>query len=362
MDLRAADLVRAVRAGEDAFTVHYACESFYEALDHPPAISAISISTVPRNSSLTFSRIDSADAAGAEAKLLTDFYTWLRSKPDARLVHWNMNSSDFGFVGLRRRHDYLGLTGAHDHPEERTFDLGTLIADRHGPDYASHPRLTKMLGLNGVATRYSLSGAEQAQRFRDAAHADLARCAEERARSIAALAELFVSGGLQTERSGPAVNFADRSLDSVEVILAIGVRLEDVGRELARRHAGRSTLMLADEYDYQDLLRTMLRLFFDDVRPEDHAPVEAGASSRIDFVLPEFAIAVEVKVARDGMTAGSLGEELVVDARRYGAHGGVRHLICLVFDLEGRLPNPGGLERDLSGPHDGIAVTAKIFR
>lgn len=241
-DLRGTELVRAARAGEDVFAVHYACESFYEALDHPPAISAIAVSTIPRASSLTFSRIDSSDPEAAEQKLLTDFYAWLRSKPDARLVHWNMNSADFGFLGLRRRFDYLGLEGAVDHPDERTFDLDDLIAERHGREYASHPRLTKMLPLNGVATRYSLSGPEQAQRFKDGAHADLARCAEERARTVASLAELFVSGGLQTERSGPAVSFADRSIDSVEVILAVGERLKEVGRELARRHAGRPTL------------------------------------------------------------------------------------------------------------------------
>ena len=107
-----------------------------------------------------------------------------------------------------------------------------------------------MLALNGVATRFSLSGPEQAQ-GQGRRRADLARCAEERARTVASLAELFVSGGLQTERSGPAVSFADRSIDSVEVILAVGERLKEVGRELARRHAARATLVLADEYDYR---------------------------------------------------------------------------------------------------------------
>jgi hypothetical protein len=360
-ELAIAELARAVRGREDVFAVHYACESFYEALDHPPGVSAIAVSTVPRGTSRTFSRIDSANPDTSEIQLLEAFFGWLRSRPDARLIHWNMNSSEFGFSALENRYAYLGGTAPATHAVERTFPLGDLIALRHGANYVGHPRLTRLLGLNGVTTRYSLSGAEQARKFNEGAHADLARCTSERATSIASVAELFVNGRLQTERSGPAVHFAGAMIDSVDVVLAIGGRLHEVARELGHRHGGRPAHAMADEYDYQDLLRAQLRLFFDDVRPEDHGPVVAGAASRIDFVLPEFGIAVEVKVARATLNAGQLGGELVIDARRYEAHPSVRHMVCLVFDPTGFIQNPRGVENDLSGMHDGLAVTVKIF-
>jgi hypothetical protein len=361
-EITIAPLTRAIRGGEEVYAVHYACESFYEALDHPPSVSAIAVSTVPRATSLTFSRIDSADEDQAEMQLLARFFAWLRARPDALLLHWNMNSSEFGFAALQNRYAFLGGTEPATHAEDRSFDLDDLIAARHGRDYAGHPRLTRMIALNGVTTRYSLTGAEQARKFNEGAHADLARCASERATTISALAELFVAGRLQTERSGPAVHFAGAMIDSVDVVLAIGARIQEIALELGHRHGGRPTITVTDEYDYQDLLRAQLRMFFDDVRPEDHAAIVAGASSRIDFVLPEFGIAVEVKVARGTMSAADLGQELIVDTGRYIGHGGVRHLVCLVFDAGGRLRNPAGLERDLSGMRDGLAVTVKIFR
>lgn len=357
-----ADLVRAVRAAEDVYTVHYSCESFYDALDHPPSVSAIAVSTVPRGTSITFSRIDSRDPDQSEVDLLSRFFDWLRARPDARLVHWNMNSSEYGFAALENRYRYLGGTNPTSHADDRTFDLDDLIAVRHGRNYAGHPRLTRLLALNGVSTRYSLSGAEQARKFAEGAHADLARSTSERATTIAALAELFVAGRLQTERSGPALQFAGVAVDSVDVVLAIGERLHDIARDLAQRHGNRPTLDLADEYDYQDLLRGQLRLFFDDIRPEDYGPTVAGAATRIDFVLHEYGIAIEVKAARAGLTADRLGQELMVDSQRYKGHGVVRHLVCLVFDRDGLLTNPKGLERDLSKMHGELAVTVRIFR
>jgi hypothetical protein len=40
-------------------------------------------------------------------------------------------------------------------------------------------------------------------------------------------------------------------------------------RSLQRRHAGRTAMVITDEYDLQDLLRTILVAMFEDVRPEE---------------------------------------------------------------------------------------------
>ena len=71
-----------------------------------------------------------------------------------------------------------------------------------------------------------------------------------------------------------------------------------VVQQLQRRHSGRLTLEVNDEYDVQDFLHALLRIFFDDVRPEEHTPSYAGKSSRIDFLLPEESIALECKMAK----------------------------------------------------------------
>lgn len=148
-DLQIAELGRSISGGGEVFAVHYACESFYEPLDHPPMISAISISTVPPGDDRTFSLADTQEA-DPELLLLSRFYDWLRSKPDSHIVHWNMNRTEYGFGAIATRFGYLvGKEPDTSHAQDRLFDLSELISFRHGADYASHPRLGTL-----IAERY----------------------------------------------------------------------------------------------------------------------------------------------------------------------------------------------------------------
>ena len=85
-------------------------------------------------------------------------------------------------------------------------------------------------------------------------------------------------------------------------------RFHIVARQLRRRHDGRPTMEIHDEYDVQDLLHGLLRIDFDDVRPEEWTPSYAGASNRMDFLLKEDEIAIEVKMTRNGLKDKELGE------------------------------------------------------
>jgi DpnII restriction endonuclease len=105
----------------------------------------------------------------------------------------------------------------------------------------------------------------------------------------------------------------------------------------------------------------MLRIFFDDIRAEEWTPSYAGSGSRIDFVLPEARLAVELKHSRASMSAKSLGEELLVDAQKYATHKDVDALVCLVLDRDGKITNPRGLERDLSKVQSTLRVFVRII-
>jgi hypothetical protein len=362
-DLQTAQLTRALNAGEDVWAVHYACESFYDLLDHPPAISAIAVSSVPPGEDRTFSIIDEP-GQDAETKALERFYSWLRGRPDAHLVHWNMNKTEFGFDALANRSRYLNAEGPDppSHSQDRLYDLDELLKHRHGSDYARNPRLSTLITLNAISARYSMTGAEQAEAYRRGEHAALARSTSDRVRAISQIAVLFTAGTLQTERSGPAVRWGGALLDSITLVVELGQRLLDVGDELGRRYGGRAAIELNDEYDYQDVLRALLRLFFGDVRAEDYVPESAGARSRIDFVLREVGLGIELKVMRESLTTAQLGAELLIDSARYQSYGGIRHLVCLVYDHDRLLRNPAGLERDLSRETGGLQVTVKIVR
>lgn len=118
-------------------------------------------------------------------------------------------------------------------------------------------------------------------------------------------------------------------------------------KTILNRHGNRATLEINDEYDVQDLLQGILRLFVDDVRPEDCVPSYAGSNSRTDFHLPQYEMYIETKMTREGLRDKEIGEQLVVDIARYGDK--CRNLVCFIYDKGSFLKNPYGLVSDLEG-------------
>lgn len=133
-------------------------------------------------------------------------------------------------------------------------------------------------------------------------------------------------------------------------------RFHVIARQLRRRHDDRTTLTIDDEYDVQDLLHAILRGLFDDVRPEEGTPSYAGGSSRMDFLLKNEKTVVETKMASAKLRDKSIGEQLIVDIKRYQTHPDCRRLVCFVYDPSGDVKNPEGLEKDLSGKHGDLEV------
>lgn len=101
-------------------------------------------------------------------------------------------------------------------------------------------------------------------------------------------------------------------------------------RSILNRHSKRATLEINDEYDVQDLLQGILRLFIDDIRPEDYVPSYAGGNSRIDFYLPKYETYIETKMTREGLRDKEVGEQLAIDIARYGDK--CKTLVCFIYD------------------------------
>jgi len=78
---------------------------------------------------------------------------------------------------------------------------------------------------------------------------------------------------------------SNETFDPLFPIETICNRFHLVARQMRARHDNRETLHVADEYDVQDLLHALLRLYFEDIRPEEYTPSYAGGSSRMDFLL-----------------------------------------------------------------------------
>lgn len=125
-------------------------------------------------------------------------------------------------------------------------------------------------------------------------------------------------------------------------------RFPEVSRQLEDRYSDRETIVVEDEYDVQDLLHGLLKIFFGDIRAEEWAPSYGGSSPRIDFLLKNETIAIEVKITRSGRGNKEIKQELSEDKEHYRSHPDCEHLVCYVYDPGYEIENPAGFENDLS--------------
>lgn len=148
----------------------------------------------------------------------------------------------------------------------------------------------------------------------------------------------------------------ENELPAIQSLNIIFSSFHKVVRQLRSRHNNRSTLQIKDEYDVQDLLHALLRLYFDDIRPEEWTPSYAGRPARVDFLLKNEKIVIEVKKTREGLGDKELGEQLIIDIDKYKKHPDCEKLVCFVYDPEERIRNPMGIMNDLNKQHDGFAM------
>lgn len=145
-----------------------------------------------------------------------------------------------------------------------------------------------------------------------------------------------------------------------DTIIKLLNRFHFVAKQLRDRYNNRETLDIADEYDVQDLLHSLLYIYCDDIRAEEWCPSYAGQCSRQDFLLKKEKIIIETKKTRKGLNAKELSNELILDIARYKSHPDCNTLICFVYDPEERIINPRGIESDLTKNTDGIDVIVLI--
>ena len=177
-------------------------------------------------------------------------------------------------------------------------------------------------------------------------------------------AEALVLASLLREVTGSAVEKLASSAGPVGLRTSAAVaevvmmcrRFDLVARQFRKRHDGRSTIEMVDEYDVQDLLHGLLLTRFEDVRPEEWTPSYGGRSARTDFLLSREEVFVEAKKTRASLRDREVAEQLSGDVAFYKQHPRCRALVCFVYDPDRLLRNPAALEGDLSGVRDGVNV------
>jgi hypothetical protein len=314
------ELRRALGSNEALVAVHYACESFFEAKDHPAGVACVALHDLQTDETLAFSRADAPPQVTGDAReihMLDRFYSELKARGEAYFLHWNMNRPEYGFSALAARYEYLTDKRQPTTVPERRADVDGLLTAQFGADYAPHGKLESTARLNNLDMRSFKNGKTEADLFANGDWGTITRSVSSKAKIIAQLLVLLVEGAIRTAGSAGTVAFAGTRLDAVSLVLALGDRMLLVERSLRVRPRRRPPLVVADEYDDQYLFRALLAQFFDDIRDEEYTPSYAGRNSRIDFLLPGYKLAVELKHASPTLNDAKLGEQLIVDRDRY---------------------------------------------
>jgi hypothetical protein len=150
------------------------------------------------------------------------------------------------------------------------------------------------------------------------------------------------------------------SADPVAMVTALCRRFPLFVDRLQSRQRDRLPFKPEDEYDVQDLLHAILKLHFDDVRPEEWTPSYAGSSSRTDFLLARERVIIEAKMTRHNLKQREAANQLIIDVARYSKMPQVDNLVCLVYDPERLCTNPTALEDDIADSDGRLRVTVVV--
>jgi hypothetical protein len=152
----------------------------------------------------------------------------------------------------------------------------------------------------------------------------------------------------------------DRDTDPIGHVRTICSAFHRVARQLRQRRDERPTLEVEDERDVLDLLHALLSIEFDNIEPEEWPPSYASGSTRTDLWLKEEGVVIIAKKTKQGIGVKALTHQVSVDFERYGIHPDCRLMFCFIYDPEGRIGHPKGLEGDLTLNYNGRRVEALI--
>ena len=158
----------------------------------------------------------------------------------------------------------------------------------------------------------------------------------------------------------PVLQFPVAGSDPAELVKKLCSRFHSVARQLRLRGEYRATLSVEDECDAQDLLHALLRIQFDNIDTDQWTPSYSSGTPRTTLLLDDGRLAVIVKKTRPGLNAKDLGDQLQIDAERYRSHGRCTTLLCFMYDPEGRIGNPRGLETSLASVSKSFVIDVLV--
>jgi hypothetical protein len=148
-----------------------------------------------------------------ERELLKRFYEFARDRREKYWIHWNMRNLTFGFEHLEHRYRVLTKSEPPSIPVEVRLNLNDILKQRYGSDYAPDPRMLNLMKLNGEVVQAFLSGAEEAEAFRQQDYIRMNASTIAKVAFFHHVIRAALSGKLKTASKGLIVRI-DRLLES----------------------------------------------------------------------------------------------------------------------------------------------------
>jgi hypothetical protein len=148
---------------------------------------------------------------------------------------------------------------------------------------------------------------------------------------------------MSASTSSPSTPSTDANRELISRVERLLRRLPRVIRQLRVRQGDRPGFRVNDERDLEDLLRSLLPLLSEDVRPDCRTATYAPGSST-DFLIENNSIVLTVKRARPTTDERALARQIQEDTDYYDAELESGLLMCFIYDPEALLKNARELE------------------
>jgi hypothetical protein len=119
-----------------------------------------------------------------------------------------------------------------------------------------------------------------------------------------------------------------------ELVVGVLNNFDNAVRKITgARRKDHPSFAINDEYDVQDVLYVILKSIFPKLKDEDPTPRVGAKYNKIDLILRDQGILVEVKMIKKGdSNEKKFVEELKNDIQSYNKSQWLEHLICFVYD------------------------------
>ncbi|GFZ79849.1 hypothetical protein GCM10011531_07230 [Aquaticitalea lipolytica] len=123
------------------------------------------------------------------------------------------------------------------------------------------------------------------------------------------------------------------NLQPLDLVKQVIDNFPEAIKQIKSRRKGKDVFQFKDEYDVQDILYIMLKPIFPKMKAEDPIEKVGSTSTKIDLILREEKILIEVKMIKENDNDESkFIKQLKEDIQSYYVCQWMKHLVCFIYD------------------------------